>query len=217
MSGFSPRLDVLPAVQRRLWPELAGVPQGLTLYGGTALALHLGHRVSVDFDFFAVHDIVPETLLTGLPVLEGAQVLQVAPNTLDVVIDRGGPVKLSFFGLPGLRRLRPPLVCADNGVGVASLLDLAATKLSVVQQRSEAKDYLDIAALIVEGRMSLSVALAAAVAVYGARFNPQVSLKALSYFGDGNLHTVPAAVRRTLSSAVRAVDVARLPTEDELP
>ena len=50
---FSPRLDILPDEQRTLWPELARVPKSLVLYGGTAVAIRLGHRTSVDFDFFS--------------------------------------------------------------------------------------------------------------------------------------------------------------------
>ena len=49
---FSPRLDILPPPQISLWPELGQVPADFALYGGTALALHLGHRESIDFDFF---------------------------------------------------------------------------------------------------------------------------------------------------------------------
>ena len=51
MPTFQPRLDILPASQRTLWPELDATPDHFTLYGGTALALRLGHRQSVDFDF----------------------------------------------------------------------------------------------------------------------------------------------------------------------
>ena len=50
MSEFVPRLDVLPEAQRRLWGELSAVPKEFTLYGGTALALHLGHRKLVAKD-----------------------------------------------------------------------------------------------------------------------------------------------------------------------
>jgi hypothetical protein len=46
-------LDILPASQRQLWPELDAVPADFVLYGGTGLALQLGHRVSEDFDFFS--------------------------------------------------------------------------------------------------------------------------------------------------------------------
>ncbi len=49
---FNPRLDILPLSQRRLWDELGELPEEFVLYGGTAIALHLGHRQSVDFDFF---------------------------------------------------------------------------------------------------------------------------------------------------------------------
>lgn len=54
MSTFTPRIDVLPTAQQRLWPLLrraAGL--GFVLYGGTAIGLRLGHRPSVDFDFFS--------------------------------------------------------------------------------------------------------------------------------------------------------------------
>ena len=50
---FSPDLSILPPPQLRLWPELDTTPATFTLYGGTALALRLGHRTSVDFDFFS--------------------------------------------------------------------------------------------------------------------------------------------------------------------
>lgn len=52
-STFQAHLEILPEAQRRLWPELRPTLQlGLVLYGGTAIALRLGHRSSVDFDFF---------------------------------------------------------------------------------------------------------------------------------------------------------------------
>ena len=57
-------------------------------------------------------------------------------------MDRGDPVKVSFFGVPKLPRLAPALVVKDNGLKVASLLDLAGTKASILQLRAEAKDYL---------------------------------------------------------------------------
>jgi Nucleotidyl transferase AbiEii toxin, Type IV TA system len=67
---FSPRLDILPDAQRRLWPELAQTPEDFTLYGGTAIALRLGHRQSVDFDFFAfASTFEPVILLQRVPYL----------------------------------------------------------------------------------------------------------------------------------------------------
>jgi len=53
---FSPELNILPTSQRALWKELKATPKHFVLYGGTALALRLGHRISEDFDCFAVYE-----------------------------------------------------------------------------------------------------------------------------------------------------------------
>ena len=113
--------------------------------------------------------------------------------------------------LPRLPRIQPPLVAPDNGLQIASLLDLVGTKASVVQRRAEAKDYIDIDAMLTNGRIDLPAALASARAIYGAQFNPQITLKALSYFEDGNVKTLPDAMKRRLARAAAAVDLDRLP------
>lgn len=146
-----------------------------------------------------------------MPFLAGATVTQQEPNTLSASVDRGGPVKLSFFGLPALGRLMAPLVASDNGVRIASLPDLAGTKAAVVQQRAEAKDYLDIDALLNDRRIDLPAALVCAREVHGPMFNPQLTLKALSFFGDGNLDRLPRDVQDRLARAAREVDLDRLP------
>jgi len=210
-AGDFPRLDILPVAQRRLWPELAAVPEHFALYGGTGLALHLGHRASVDFDLFATSGFDPDALIEQMPFLADAGVIQRGQDTLGVIVDRGEPVRLSFFGLPRLPRLAPPLIAADNGLRVASLIDLAGTKASVVQKRSELKDYIDIAALLRDGQVDLAAALAAGRALYGAQFNPQITLKALTYFDDGNLDRLPASTKDLLVKAVVSVDLDHLP------
>jgi hypothetical protein len=208
---FQPQLGILPAPQRRLWDELGTVPGEFVLYGGTALALHLGHRQSMDFDFFGNRAFEPGKLYAALPFLAGATITQQEPNTLSVNIERGGPVKVSFFGVPAIPRLRPPHIAPGNRLQIASLLDLAGTKAAVVQQRAEAKDYRDIDALLQDGRMDLPTALASARAIYGQKFNPQITLKALSFFGDGNLSRLPYDVQNRLARAAREVDLDRLP------
>jgi hypothetical protein len=208
---FAPRPDVLPEPQRRLWHELAAVPPEFVLYGGTAVALHLGHRQSEDFDFFGNRPFDPARLTAAIPFMTAATITQREPNTLSGIVDRGGPVKLSFFGIPGIPRLAPPRIAPGNGLQVAGLLDLAGTKASVVQQRAEAKDYIDIAAILRDGRIDLPTALASAAAIYGPQFNPQITLKALSFFDDGNLRRLPQATKDRLAKAAREVDLDRLP------
>jgi len=211
LSDFHPHLDILPKPQRLLWDELATLPEEFTLYGGTALALHVGHRESVDFDFFSQNPIDPMRLLSDLAFLKGAKVLQTAPNSLTCQVSRGGVVKLSFFGVPGLPRLAPSLLVKDTKLKIASLLDLAGTKISVLQLRAEAKDYLDIDALLMQGGMELRVIIAAGKAIYGDAFNPQNALKALTFFDDGNLRKLPDSVKKNLVSAACSVDLDDLP------
>lgn len=211
MQEFIPRLDVLPPAQLRLWFELSSVPEDFVLYGGTALALHLGHRTSVDFDFFSRRSLDIDSLQAGIPFLAEARVLQREKNTLTAIVDRGEPVMVSFFGVPKLAILTPPHVVEANNMRVASMIDLAGTKASVVQVRAEAKDYLDIDALMRLGNISLPAALSAAQKIYGSSFNPEITLKALSYFDDGNLRELPDELKQRLAMAAREVDLDRLP------
>jgi len=205
---FLPHLEILPAPQRKLWLELAGTPEHFTLYGGTALALRLGHRVSADFDFFSNQPFDPDALLDRIPYLAKAERVQVDANTLTCRVDRGGPALVSFFGHLGLGQAEASEQPQGLRLHVASLLDIAGTKVAVVQKRAQERDYLDVDALISHG-IALPTALAAAGIVYGQSFNPLIALKALSYYDD-----VPALsrnVRDRLKAAVSAVDVARLP------
>ncbi len=211
MNPFTPKLDILPPSQRRVWAELAQIPEGFTLYGGTAVALHLGHRQSIDFDFFGWQKFAPLDLAGEIEVLKGGVVLQSEPNTLTMLIDRGGTVKLSFFGVPRLKKIQHPHMASDNGLPIASLLDLAGTKVAVVQQRAEAKDYIDIDAILTDGQIDLYLALAAAQVIYGEVFSPQNALKALTFFDEPQLHSLPDALKQRLVNAVRAVDLGRLP------
>jgi len=85
---FSPQLNILPASQRALWKELKGTPKHFVLYGGTALALRLGHRVSEDFDFFTNESFEARNLFERIPYLRDDEVTLLRENTLTVVLDR---------------------------------------------------------------------------------------------------------------------------------
>lgn len=206
---FTPNLATLPPPQRMLWPELGDTPEIFTLYGGTALALRLGHRSSVDFDFFSNAPCDPDELARTLPYLKDAERVQVAPNTLTCRVERGGPVLVSFFGELRLGQVAAREQVRGMTLQVASLLDLAGTKVAVVQKRAEVKDYLDIDALLQHG-IDLPTALAAGAVVYGRSFNPLITLKALSYFDD--VPTLTVEVQGRLRAAVVVVDVTKLPT-----
>lgn len=206
-----PRLDALPASQRALWLELAAIPRGFVLYGGTALALRLGHRVSVDFDFFS-HGPLDPAALDRVAWVRHATVLHEAVDTRTVLVESdGAPVKVSWFGSITFGRVGEPETTADGVLQVASALDLAGTKIKVLLQRVEAKDYRDIDALLAAG-VALPRILGAARALFGPAFNPLVARKALTYFEGGDLDTLPPALRERLTAAAaHALDAELVP------
>jgi len=209
VTRFKPRMDILPVAQQRLWPELAGAQKlGFVLYGGTAIALRLGHRPSVDFDFFADKPLDRQAIESAFPFLAASTVLQDRENTFEVLVpygeSRAQHVKVSFFGMINVGRVGEPQKTDDGVLQVASSDDLMAMKVKVLLQRVEAKDYRDIAALVKAG-ISLPKGLASARAMWGERFQPSESLKALVYFEGGDLHTLTREEKEILINAASSV------------
>ncbi|MHB1511903.1 MAG: nucleotidyl transferase AbiEii/AbiGii toxin family protein [Acidiferrobacter sp.] len=209
MSTFEPRWNILPAAQKRLWHQLRRAADlGFVLYGGTAIALRLGHRTSIDFDFFSERPVDRDAIKGALPFMARATSLLDKGDTWSVIVPCGdsepGSVHVSFFGNIGFGRVGQPDISEDGVLQVASLEDLIATKVKVVLQRAEAKDYRDIAAMLQAG-VSLAHGLAAARLIFGPTFQPSESLKALVYFEDGDLHTLTAIEKSVLVNAATAV------------
>src|ERR1700722_12698418 len=169
--AFDARLDILTESQRLFWPELDAIPSDFVLYGGTGLALQLGHRISEDFDFFSSSSFDPERLRSRLPFFRDLDPsdpdvwVHRKRDNLEAFVNRGGVVKVAFFGgLDTLHRVEDPRQAAGSRVQVASLVDLAGMKMRVIQMRATWKDYVDIHALISHG-MDVSESLAAAKAI----------------------------------------------------
>lgn len=206
---FKPRMDILPVAQQRLWPELhPSIKLGLVLYGGTAIALRLGHRPSVDFDFVTERPLDKAVLQSAFPFLQRSTVLQDEPNAHTVLVPcretQDQHLKVSFFGTIGFGRIGEPEITDDGTLQVATLDDLMATKVKVILQRIEAKDYRDIAAMVKAG-VSLSRGLSAAREMYGHSFQPSESLKAMVYFEGGDLYDLTQEEKEALIAAASAV------------
>jgi hypothetical protein len=214
LSGvFKPCTAILPPAQQRLWRDLRPARDlGLVLYGGTAIALRLGHRASVDFDFFSDRPLDRAAIAAALPFVTLSTVLQDARDSLTVIVPvrlssgdaENATVKVSFFGNIGFGRAGEPNITDDGVLCVASLEDLMATKVKTFPQRAEAKDYRDIAAMVHSG-VSLAKGLAAARLFFGTTFQPSESLKALVYFSDGDLGALTQDEKSVLVKAVSAV------------
>lgn len=154
--SFKTHAAILPPVQQRLWAELsptAGL--GMVLYRGTAIALRIGHRFSVDFDFFTDRPLDKKEIRDALSFLSGSLIIQDSLDTLSVLVTLGQEslqsVKVSFFGSIGFGRVGEPELTEDGVLQVASLDDLMATKVKVILQRIEAKDHRDIIAALTKG------------------------------------------------------------------
>jgi hypothetical protein len=211
MSELSPHLEVLPQAQRLLWPNLQpAAALGFALYGGTAIALRLGHRTSIDFDFFCAIPLDRSSLFSTMPFLNAAQVLQDRPDTLTfLVAPRVGSsdtVKVSFFGSITFGRVGVPQWTSDHVAQVASTEDLLGTKLKVILQRVESKDYIDTAGILESGT-SLAFGLGTARALFGSAFQPSECIKALVYFEGGDLEVLSLQVKDRLIASATTVDV----------
>jgi hypothetical protein len=197
---FEPKTEILPKAQQEIWSLLTPAPKLLfVLYGGTAVALHFGHRISVDFDFFRTEPLDKKDIETSFTFMRDAKTIQEDENTLVVIAPmQSGPVKVSFFGGVAIGRLNDPLWTKDATLLVASLEDLLATKLKAIMDRAEAKDYRDISVMLSAG-ISLEKALGAFAKMYGK--DPGLPLRAMGFFKDGDLPSLPKSDQDILRKA----------------
>src|SRR5580658_2232057 len=128
--------EVLTKPAAALFPSLSGF-RGFYLAGGTALALQLGHRVSVDFDLFC-DDAIPRTLLERVrDVFAGTELSTLVNNADELTVLVNG-VKLTFLAYPF--PAREPFVRYDE-VLLLSVREIAATKAYTIGRRGSFKDY----------------------------------------------------------------------------
>lgn len=198
--SFDPKTEILPKAQREIWPLLApAAKSSFVLYGGTAVALYLGHRISVDFDFFRTQPLTKKDIETSFAFVRDAQTVQEDQDTLVLAAQMpSGPVKVSFFGGINIGRINEPMRTSDGILLVASLEDLMATKLKAILDRAEAKDYRDISMLLSAG-VSLEKTLGAFAKMYGK--DPGLVLRAIGFFKDGDLASLPQSDRNILVTA----------------
>jgi len=136
--------EALASNTRRVLTLLSGAasPRGFSLGGGTGLALHMGHRLSVDLDWFTRERFDPMVLRAELPADENTIVTGTAANTLHATVS-GVKVDFLRYDYP---LLEPPEL--QDGVSILSVRDIAAMKLSAVTNRGAKKDFYDIAWLL---------------------------------------------------------------------
>jgi predicted nucleotidyltransferase component of viral defense system len=136
--------DTLPAAQQQLCLKLSAVDivRSFYLAGGTAAALHLGHRESVDLDFFRNGEFEPDRV--GLPLAAAAS-CRWDHYERNTVVGAADGVKVSFFHYP-YPLIEPTL--SFRGLAVASAVDVACMKLVAIGQRGLRRDFIDLRCLL---------------------------------------------------------------------
>lgn len=154
--------------------------EGFYLVGGTALALQIGHRVSVDFDFFSFESL-PDNLLRKIKRVFENRTISVTysvPEHLNLIVDG---VKVTFFNYP-YQNIYPLL--PYKGINLANVPEIALMKAFSIGKRLSFKDYVDWYFLLRDKRVSLKEVIVGAEKKFGADFNDRLFLGQLVSIGD---------------------------------
>jgi predicted nucleotidyltransferase component of viral defense system len=163
----------------KLFPALVAFDD-FYLAGGTALALQIGHRLSVDFDLFCDHQI-NRTLLAKVKNVFAEFSIQPAINNPDELTAFVAQVKITFLSYPF--PLIKPLVSFDR-LRMLSVKEIAATKAYTIGRRGTYKDYVDLYFIIAEHHASLEEIINMAEQKFGHEFNSRLFTEQLLFMDD---------------------------------
>lgn len=169
------------------------------LAGGTALALQMGHRISIDLDFLTDKEFDSLGLVERLSSSFEIDDISSAVNSLTLFIKIGESAVKTDFIRHNYPRLRPLIIV--EGLRLFSLEDIAAMKLNAVANRGAKKDFYDIHALL--SRFSLPELLAFFEAKY-QKHNSFTVTKSLAYFDDADLEPDPRSLVRLTWQEIKA-------------
>lgn len=173
-------LDILNNEQKALLPFLAKYYKNYYLVGGTAIALHLGHRASIDFDLFTLKKI-NSTLVKKHVATSGfnSHVIRQLTDQIHFIIN---DVKLTFFQFPFEINAE---IKYNTNFRIPDLLTLGAMKAFALGGRGKWKDYVDLYFILKQNITTQEISLKAKE-LFNDSFNPLLFLKQLSYFKDMN-------------------------------
>jgi predicted nucleotidyltransferase component of viral defense system len=171
--------EALTKAGLELFPALTAFDD-FYLAGGTALALQIGHRLSVDFDLFRDGPIDRTLLSTVTRVFPSFPVKPVI-NNRDQLTAFIGVVKLTFLSYPF--PLIEPLV-SIGGLRMLSVEEIGATKAYTIGRRGTYKDYVDLYFIIAEHHASLGEIIAMAERKFRHEFNSRLFAEQLLFMDD---------------------------------
>lgn len=172
--------EILTKEQIELLPLIKKFNRDFILVGGTAVALHIGHRESIDFDLFSYgefkNDRIKKTILRSKKI---DKTLISYSGEYTILLNG---VKATFYNFPYKIKASVNL---DNIIKFPDLLALAAMKAFTLGMRSKWKDYVDLY-FILKSYYSLAEISKEGKNIFGNEFNERIFREALSYFNDVN-------------------------------
>ncbi len=216
----TPHWEALTSETQQAFRLIAGLEfiQHFYLAGGTGLALHLGHRFSVDLDFFSER---PEAV--GQDEREKLR-SQFDDPTLVIIYDKDTTfvaswqqVGLSFFRIQQYPRVQPVLIL--EGVPVASIEEIGAMKLAAIIDRGTRKDLVDLYFILQQ--VPLEKLFQVAASKYSRVRTFAVSAtRGLAYFVDAEALPMPQMIDHTPWNTMKrflehqAMEAGRMHLED---
>lgn len=164
--------------QTELLPLVKLFRKEFYLVGGTAIALYLGHRRSIDFDLFKYAPLKPKRIIETISASEYSYVVtRRVTEQLNATIH---DVKFTFFQYPFEIKAAEKL---EDILRIPKLLDLAAMKAYALGRRSKWKDYVDLYFLL-KDHYTISQISDRCTAIFGQLFSEKLFRAQISYFDD---------------------------------
>ena len=165
------------------------IPEDFYLSGGTALALHLGHRISEDLDFFTSKKFENEFFISQIMDI-GGEIISESRGTIHSFF-KGTKLSLFYYHYPVL----DPFI-KFRGLKIASLKDIACMKAIALSQRAEKKDFFDLYEIL--KRTTFDELKQMLLQKYGkSRVNCYHILKSFFYFDDAEGSPDPTSLNNT--------------------
>jgi hypothetical protein len=177
--------EILNKNQLEILPYLKIYKNRFYLVGGTAIALYLGHRESLDFDLFRQKPFKNSAIKREVDDWNfDYQLLVERADQIHLIVNG---IKITFFEFPYEIKAQTTF---ENTIQLPDLLTLSAMKAFALGGRGKWKDYVDLY-FIIKDHYTIKEISSKAKELFGSSFNPLLFTKQLCYFDDINYSEIP--------------------------
>lgn len=170
------RAEILTAEQKKLLPLVAKFSPSFGLVGGTAIALYIGHRTSIDFDLFSLKEFQNKNVRKK--ITEFTKIENIIRDEDGQYTLLAGGVRFTFFYYPFKIKFNNQF---EDVIAIPDLLTLSAMKAYALGRRAKWKDYVDLY-FIMKDFFGLKEIVDKSKEIFGAEFNEKLFREQLSYF-----------------------------------